>query len=81
MNRTISAADANREFSAMLRQVRRGHTFVVTSHGQPVARIVPVAAGERIATTARDTLFKRLRGAPVRSIGRWTRDALYEDGR
>ena len=81
MSRAISAADANREFSAMLRQVRRGHTFVVTSHGRPVARIVPFAAGERIATTARDTLFTRLARARVKSIGRWTRDELYEDGR
>jgi len=81
MKRAISAAEANREFSAVLRRVRQGHSYVVTSHGRPVASIVPFAAGERVATTARATLFKRLRGAPVAAIGRWTRDELYEDSR
>lgn len=79
MSHAISAANANREFSALLRKVRRGHQYVVTSHGRPVARIVPFATGAEIATTARQTLFKRLQSAPARSIGRWTRDELYED--
>jgi prevent-host-death family protein len=81
MKKAISAADANREFSAVLRQVRRGDSYVVTSHGRPVASIVPFAAGGRVTSAARATLFKRLRAAPVQSIGRWTRDELYEDPR
>lgn len=81
MKKAISAADANREFSAVLRHVRRGHSFVVTSHGRPVARIVPFAAGEHVTATARTTLFKRLAAAPVVAAGRWTRDELYEDSR
>lgn len=79
MKKSISAADANREFSAVLRGVRQGHSYVVTSHGRPVASIVPFTAGERVATSARRTLFTRLKAAPVLSVGRWTRDALYED--
>jgi prevent-host-death family protein len=39
MDQTISAADANRRFSRILRNVRDGQTFVVTAHGKPVARI------------------------------------------
>jgi prevent-host-death family protein len=77
MKRAISAADANREFSAMLREVREGHSFVVTSHGHPVARLIPFAAGDRIATAARATLLKRLKAAKVQTIDRWTRDELY----
>ena len=79
MKRAISAADANREFSALLRGVRRGHSYVVTSHGRPVARIIPVTAGEEIGNAARVTLFKRLKDAPALAIPRWTRDELYED--
>ena len=79
MGMTISAASANRDFSALLRKVRGGATFVVTSHGRPVARIVPVAAGAGLARSARKTLFKRLEAAPVVEAGRWTRDELYED--
>lgn len=80
MGMSISAATANRDFSALLRKVRGGATFVVTSHGRPVARISPVAAGEGLAQSARTTLFERLAAAPVTEAGRWTRDELYADG-
>jgi prevent-host-death family protein len=75
----ITAAEANREFSAVLRRVRAGKTYVVTSHGRPVARIVPVAASDRISGSARAALFARLERADSLNIGRWTRDELYED--
>jgi prevent-host-death family protein len=81
MGVSISAAIANRDFSALLRKVRGGASFVVTSHGRPVARIVPVAEGAGLAGSARKTLFQRLEAAPVVEAGRWTRDDLYEDGR
>jgi prevent-host-death family protein len=81
MTQSVSAAIANREFSALLRKVRGGATFTVTSHGQPVARIVPVAAGAPVARSARKTLFDRLASARPVSTGRWTRDELYEDGK
>ncbi len=74
----ITAADANREFSALLRRVREGQSFVVTSHGRPVARIVPFHVKDDLSATARATLFERLTSAPVRKAGRWTRDELYE---
>jgi prevent-host-death family protein len=78
MGRAISAADANRKFSAVLRHVREGHSYVVTSHGRPVARIIPYADGERVTEAARSTLFARLEAAPALNVGRWTRDELYE---
>jgi prevent-host-death family protein len=81
MGTAISAAEANRSFSAVLRHVREGHSYIVTSHGRPVARIVPFRAGDRVASTARATLFDRLRTTPVVSVGPWTRDELYEDPR
>ena len=76
--RRVSAADANREFSKILRQVREGETITVTSRGQPVAVIVPVSEatppGQQGAKTA---LLARLRTqAPVGAT--WTRDELYE---
>lgn len=79
MSFSVSAATANRDFSALLRRVRGGATFVVTSHGRPIARIVPMAEGAGLAQSARKTLFKRLDTAPVVAAGRWTRDELYED--
>lgn len=81
MSKSISAASANRDFSSLLRKVRGGASFVVTSHGRPVARLVPVAAGAGLARTARTTLFQRLAAAPVTNVGRYSRDELYEDER
>jgi len=75
----VTAADANREFSALLRRVRAGESFVVTSHGKPVAKIVPAddkSAEERRA--ARERLLAHLDAQPVRHIGPWTRESLYE---
>jgi len=81
MEEAVSAADANRKFSLILRGVREGHSYVVTSHGRPVARIVPVDKHEGVVAGARATLLSRLESQPIVDAGRWTRDELYEDGR
>ena len=80
MEKTVSAADANRKFSKVLRAVREGQSYVVTSHGKPVAKIVPVDKNGGAARGARSALLKRLRSERVTAIGRWTRDELYEGG-
>jgi antitoxin (DNA-binding transcriptional repressor) of toxin-antitoxin stability system len=60
--------------------VRQGQSFVVTSHGRPVARIVPATTNDAVVQSARAALFERLSAARARSIGRWTREELYERG-
>jgi len=80
MEKAVSAADANRKFSRLLHSVGQGHSYVVTSHGKPVARIVPMGERDGVAAGARTALLARLRSQPVgKRIGRWTRDELYED--
>jgi prevent-host-death family protein len=74
----VSAADANRRFSQLLRIVKSGKSVVVTSHGKPVARIVPVSGDEYSAAGARSALLDRLRAQRAVKIGRWTRDELYD---
>ena len=81
MEETVSAADANRKFSLILRGVRDGHSYVVTSHGRPVARIIPADERESVVSGARAALLSRLERQPVVHAGRWTRDELYEDER
>jgi prevent-host-death family protein len=78
---TVSAADANRRFSLLLRGVREGRSYVVTSHGKPVARLIPVGKHDAVASSARSTLLSRLERQPVSNARRWTRDELYEDDR
>jgi prevent-host-death family protein len=78
MDEAISAAEANRSFSRLLREVRRGHSYVVTSHGKPVARIVPASSEAAAQQGARTALFRRLEAQPVCTIGTWSREELYE---
>lgn len=78
MEKSVAAADANRQFSKLLRAVSKGQSYTVTSHGRPVARIVPVVPSPG-APAARAALLKRLRSQPIVTIGPWTRDELYED--
>lgn len=78
MEKAISAADANRNFSQLLREVREGQSFVVTSHGRPVARLAPFRNGVTTGADARLRLLKRLRAQPLVNVGRWKRDELYE---
>ncbi|MEO5800475.1 MAG: type II toxin-antitoxin system prevent-host-death family antitoxin [Gemmatimonadales bacterium] len=80
MSISISAADANREFSRVLREVREGASYVVTSHGKPVAKIVPIAAEDRVRDAAMAILLDRLRSNPVMNLGKITRDEMHDDG-
>lgn len=78
MEKPVSAAEANREFSRLLQDVKKGHSFLVTSHGKPVAKIGPAGERTRVAEKARALLLTRLQGQPTANIGRWTREELYE---
>ena len=77
--RAVSAAEANRQFSKLLRRVREGRSYVVTSHGRPVAKIVPIDSARDVRSGVRSALFKRLRAGRVTHVDRWRRDDLYED--
>lgn len=48
---TVGAFDAKTHLSALLDQVARGEEIVITRHGHPVAKLVPV--GERQPEQAR----------------------------
>jgi len=79
MEETVSAAEANREFSRLLRGVREGNSYVVTSHGRPVAKLVPVVDQQVEREMARQKLLAELRTRPILNAGRWTRSELYDD--
>jgi prevent-host-death family protein len=83
MDKTISAAEANRHFSRVLREVReQGATYVVTSHGEPVARITPPvedAEAVKRREEAWKKLLERLRRQPAMNSGPWSRDEAHDD--
>jgi prevent-host-death family protein len=76
--RTISASDANRHFSALLRDVATGEIVTVLSRGKPVATIAPARSGDGEREVAKRHLLGRLRQQHPSGARNWTRDELYE---
>jgi len=80
MDKAISSAEANRNFSRILGEVRSGTTFTVTSHGKPVARIIPCDGDAVAKAEAWRVLMLRLQTQPAgKPIGPWRRDELYDE--
>jgi prevent-host-death family protein len=79
MDKIVSAAEANRRFSQLLRAVREGDSYVVTAHGKPVAKVIPIRSEDAVRDAAHAALLARLRSQPAIDIGPWTREELYED--
>ena len=80
MDRAISASEANRRFSGVLRDVKGGETFVVTSRGAPVARITPIEHDDVARAAAREALYrhwKEIGDEPI-IVAPWSRDELYD---
>ena len=76
---TVRAADANRHFSNVLKQVSQGEEFLVISRGKPVATILPVKKADSTHHASRELLFRRLTSQEVTGTrtSSWTRDELY----
>jgi len=83
MHITVSATEANRSLSRLLKEVRKGNRVTITSHGEPLATLVP-AGSEEEDKTRRDEALRRLerRWASQKhvTVGPWSRDELYERG-
>ncbi len=76
----MNSAEANRGFSRLLRGVREGASYVVTSHGRPVARLVPIEPViDDEKREARLAFLDELKTRPVLNIGPWTREELYDE--
>jgi len=75
--KTISASEANRKFSALLKQVSKGEKFTVVSRGKPVARIISVKDENARREAAKNALLSRLQAQEVTGERDWTRSELY----
>ncbi|HRH89987.1 MAG TPA: type II toxin-antitoxin system prevent-host-death family antitoxin [Rubrivivax sp.] len=78
--KTVAAAEANRQFSAVLREVAQGTRVLITSRGQPVATIEPVRRGalRSPAGAAKRRLLEHLSSVKACGARDWTRDELYD---
>jgi prevent-host-death family protein len=84
MHRSVSAREANQQFSRILRDVEAGAEVVVTRRGRPVARIVPAQApGERQLTPEQEAALERTRRRLEKGWnlggGKFNRDELYDE--
>ena len=80
MNKIVTASEANRQFSKLLRNVGKGNSYTITSHGEPVATLAPSPAKlKKEQEAAKKRLMQHLRAQRPMDIGPWTREELYED--
>jgi prevent-host-death family protein len=78
---TVTATEANRSFSKLLRAVERGEQVEITSHGRKIAVLSP--AELKVPTReqrlkALEKLKKRWAEQEFVVVGPWTREELYE---
>jgi prevent-host-death family protein len=79
---TVSAREANQQFSRLLDAAEQGETVVITKRGKMVAKLVAMrdpqedaARRERVRALVEHLRAGALRGGRVAD---WTRDELYD---
>jgi prevent-host-death family protein len=77
---SITAREANQRFSEVLAKVEsEGRGFLVTKHGRPVARLLPVEAREGALTSEQEAALETVLATHWRLGGeKLDRDSLYE---
>lgn len=79
--RTVSAREANQQFSKLLEAAAGGEEVTITRHGVPVAKLVPFPTGAAAAEREhkRHAALAWLRSGPIAGEAlTWTRDELYD---
>ncbi|MGE0120115.1 MAG: type II toxin-antitoxin system Phd/YefM family antitoxin [Dongiaceae bacterium] len=76
----VTAREANQRFSKLLADVAAGKEVVITRHGKPVARLVPMSGSRQSAQRA--AAVKRMvammkKGIPLGGR-KFDRDEMYE---
>ena len=75
--KTITAANANRAFSSLLREVRKGEEITILSRGTPVAKITSVNSDAKQKKAMKNLLLSRLKAQEVTGFRNWTRNELH----
>jgi prevent-host-death family protein len=80
--RTVSAREANQQFSKLLEAAVEGEEVTITRRGVPVARLIPVLTDEVLIARERRrrAALEWLRSNALEGGTRdsWTRDELYD---
>ena len=79
---TIGAFEAKTHLSQLLEKVAAGEKFVITRHGKPVAKLVPVDEKDEPLRLKREEAVKRLKTVGNGNrLGRLTIRQLINEGR
>lgn len=79
---TIGAFEAKTHLSQLLEKVAAGEKFVITRHGKPVAKLVPVDEKDEPLRLRREEAVKRLKTVGNGNrLGRLTIRQLIDAGR
>ncbi len=78
----VTSTEANRRFSELLAQVRKGRTTEITVRGEVVAKMVPVVKTSAATDLKKQqdwaAFMERLRQQPVLNLPRVSRDEIYD---
>ena len=77
--KTITASNANRGFSSLLRKVSKGEEIMILSRGTPVAKIISVKSTALQKKATKKLLLSRLKSQVGTGSRDWTRNELYDD--
>jgi prevent-host-death family protein len=81
--RTVSAREANQQFSKILEAAVDGEEVTITRRGVPVAKLVPVsnpdAEAERECRKAKALAWFKEGGLKGGVVADWAREELYEE--
>jgi prevent-host-death family protein len=77
--KTITSANANRNFSRLLKDVGNGHEITILSRGTPVAKIVSIKNAALHKNEMKRHLLARIKNQAVTGSRNWTRKELYDD--
>lgn len=68
--KTVGTFEAKTHFSALLNEVERGETVVITRNGKPVARLLPARQDDQSPDAAMQRILSRqVRvGIPIREL-------------
>jgi prevent-host-death family protein len=80
--RTVSAREANQQFSKILEAAAGGEEVTITRRGVPVARLVPVPREDAEAAAERERRKQEAlayfeKGVNIGEPVPWTRDEIY----
>ena len=78
---TVTATEANRNFSSLLDRVKRGEVVDITSHGKTVAELrpkLPRHDSDEARRKAVHELLAHLATVEPVTVGPWNRNDLYD---